>query len=158
MTHHTDQTPTSRLAALGVALPQPAKPVAAYIPAVRTGNLLYISGQVPFRDGALVAQGTVPGVVSPETAKACARQCAINALAAAAAELGSIDRIRRVVRLGVWVASEPGFTAQPGVANGASELMVEVFGESGRHARAAVGSIALPLGAPVEVECLFEVE
>lgn len=158
MTNSRTQTHSQRLAAAGIQLPQPAKPVAAYVPAVRTGNLLYISGQVPFKDGALVAQGAVPGAVSAEQAKACARQCAINALAAANAELGSIDRIRRVVRLGVWVACDASFTGQPGVANGASELMVEVFGEAGRHARAAVGSIALPLGAPVEVECLFEVD
>lgn len=152
------QTHSERLRSLGITLATPAKPVAAYVPTVRTGSLLYVSGQVPFRDGALLATGTVPGAVSLERAQECARQCAINALSAAAAELGTIDRIRRVVRLGVWVASEPGFTAQPSVANGASELMLAVFGEQGRHARAAVGSIALPLGAPVEVEALFEVE
>lgn len=158
MTAPRNQTPSEQLAALGIILPQPAKPVAAYVPAVRTANLLYISGQIPMKDGALMAKGTVPGAVSEEAARACARQCAINGLAAAAAALGSIDRIRRVVRLGVWVGSEAGFTGQPGVANGASELMVDVFGEAGRHARAAVGSVALPLGAPVEVEFLFEVE
>ncbi len=153
-----DQTPSGKLEALGIHLPEPAKPVAAYIPTVRAGNLLYVSGQIPLRDGTLVASGSVPTQVTPELAKQCARQCAINGLAAANAALGSIDRIKRVVRLGVWVTSERGFHGQPGVANGASELMVEVFGEAGRHVRAAVGSIDLPLGAPVEVEFLFEVE
>ena len=152
------QTPSAKLEAIGIQLPEPAKPVAAYVPTVRTGNLLFVSGQIPFRDGALAAAGSVPTQVTPETAKQCARQCAINGLAAAKAALGSIDRIKRVVRLGVWVASERGFHGQPGVANGASELMVEVFGDAGRHVRAAVGSIDLPLGAPVEVGFRVEVE
>ena len=146
-----------RLASLGISLPPAPKPVAAYIPCVRTGELLFVSGQIPLEGGTLIATGTVPGQVSVEEAARCARRCAINALAVAKAELGSLDRVRRVVRLGVFVASDPGFADQPKVANGASELMQQVFGESGRHARAAVGSVALPLGAPVEVEIIFEV-
>jgi len=132
--------------------------VAAYIPTRRTGNLLVVSGQVPLRAGKLIAEGPVPSRVSPDTARECARQCVMNGLAAAKAALGSLAAVRQVVRLGVFVCSDPGFTAQPQVANGASELLVEIFGESGRHARAAVGSVALPLGAPVEVEMLLEVE
>jgi len=153
----------SRLASLGIELPAPAKPVAAYIPARRVGSLLFISGQLPFVPGpdggkpVLMHRGTVPGAVSVEEAVACARRCVINGLAAARAEVGSLDAIAGVVRVGVWVASEPSFTEQPRVANGASELLVELFGEAGRHARAAVGSVSLPLGTPVEVELLFEV-
>jgi enamine deaminase RidA (YjgF/YER057c/UK114 family) len=157
--------PSQRLAALNLTLPTPPKPVAAYIPFVRvpmgaggTGGLLFVSGQIPIKDGKLLAVGIVPGEVSPDEARACARQCALNALAVAADAAGSIDRVRRVVRLGVFVASAPGFRAQPAVANAASELMVELFGEAGRHARAAVGCSDLPLGAPVEVEATFEVE
>ncbi len=149
-------TPEARLAALGLQLPSPPNPVAAYVPAKRLGNLLYVSGQIPFRDGTLLAKGRVPDQVSVETARHCARQCALNGLAIARAAAGSLDRIAQVVRVGCFVASEPGFEGQPGVANGASELLVEVFGEAGRHARAAVGSAALPLGVPVEVEFLFE--
>lgn len=150
-------TPTEQLAQLGIVLPAPPKPVAAYIPFVRTGDLVFISGQIPLKDGALVAQGIVGKDVPPEVAKACARQCAINALAVVASAVGSLDNVKRVVRLGVFVASPPGFHGQPGIANGASELMVEVFGDAGRHARAAVGSSDLPLGAPVEVDAIFEV-
>ncbi|MGE3107628.1 MAG: RidA family protein [Phycisphaerales bacterium] len=150
----------ARLHELGITLPVPAAPVAAYIPSRRAGNLLYISGQVPLRDGTLIAQGPVPRVVPLDLAQQCARQCVINALAAAKAALGgggALDHIGGVIRVGVFVQCEPGYTEQPKVANGASELLVAVFGESGKHARAAVGSVALPLGAPVEVEVLFEV-
>lgn len=150
--------PESKLAAMGISLPSPSKPVAAYIPCRRTGNLIYVSGQIPMKDGVLMAKGAVPRDVSLEQAKAAAAQCAINGLAALKAEIGSLSRVRQVVRLGVFVCSEPGFTDQPKVANGASDLLVEVFGERGKHARAAVGSIALPLGAAVEVEFVFEVE
>lgn len=150
--------PETRLAALGLSLPPAPSPVAAYIPARQAGSLLYVSGQIPLRDGKLIAQGTIPGTVDPELARVCARQCVLNGLAVAKAALGSLSRIRQVVRVGCFVASDPGFTAQPQIANGASELLVEIFGEAGRHARAAVGSIALPLGAPVEVEFIFEVE
>jgi len=149
--------PESRLAALGLTLPTPPSPVAAYIPWRRAGNLLFISGQIPMRDGALIAKGSVPGQVSPEVARECARQCVLNALAVIRAAAGSLAAVKQVVRVGVFVCSEPGFYEQPKVANGASELLVEVFGDSGKHARAAVGSVALPLGAPVEVEVVVEV-
>jgi enamine deaminase RidA (YjgF/YER057c/UK114 family) len=144
------------LAALGLALPAASKPVAAYVPARRCGSLLYVSGQLPMLAGQMLASGPVPSAVSAEAAKAAARQCALNAMAAAAAEVGSIDAIKGVVRVGAWVASDAGFTGQPGIVNGASELLVEVFGEAGKHARAAVGTNVLPLGATVEVEVLFE--
>jgi len=151
------ETPEKRLAALGWVLPAAPKPVAAYVPWVRSGNLLFVAGQIAFRDGALMAVGGVPGGVSAAVAKACAAQCALNALAVARAAVGTLDAVRRVVRVGVFVCSEAGFYDQPGVANGASDVFVAVFGEMGRHARAAVGSIALPLGSPVEVEVVFEV-
>lgn len=150
--------PESRLAGLGLTLPAAAKPVAAYIPTRRSGNLLYVSGQIPVSEGKLLATGSVPGTVSVEEARRCAVQCTLNALAAAKAAVGSLARVRQVVRVGVFVCSEPGFGEQPKVANAASELLVQVFGEAGQHARAAVGSVALPLGAPVEIEFLFEVE
>lgn len=149
--------PEKRLASMGLSLPAPAAPVAAYIPARRAGNLLYVSGQIPMRDGKLIAQGRVPTEVSIEEAQSCARQCTLNALAAAKASLGSLDAIAQVVRVGCFVCCEAGFHAQPTVANAASQLLEQVFGEAGRHARAAVGSIDLPLGAPVEIEFLFEV-
>jgi len=146
------------LVALGLTLPAPAAPVAAYIPTRRSGNLLYVSGQIPIRDGVLLATGTVPSQVDLQSARLCALQCTLNALAAARAALGSLDRIRQVVRIGCFVASDPGFGDQPKVANAASELLQQVFGEAGRHARASVGSSALPLNVPVEIEFLFEVE
>src|SRR5262249_44991714 len=140
-------------------LPDPPKPVAAYVPAVRRGNLIFVSGQIPFRDGRLMATGPVPSQVDLEYARSAARQCAINGLAVLAGALrGDLARIRRIVRLGVCGCSERCLTDQPKVANGASELLQEIFGERGRHARAAVGSISLPLGATVEVEMVAEVE
>lgn len=151
-------SPTQRLQELGLTLPEPPKPVAAYIPFVRTGNLVFVSGQLPFEGGKLPATGTVPGDVDLETARRCARLCVLNGLSVVASAVGSLDRVKRVVRVGCFVASEPGFGDQPKVANGASELLQEVFGENGRHARAAVGSVALPLNTPVEVEFLFEVD
>lgn len=151
-------TPSARLEALGLTLPPAPKPVAAYIPATRSGNLLFVSGQLPFRDGSLMASGRVPDAVSLDDAYQCARQCVLNGLAVAQGELGSIDDIARVVRVGGFVQCEPGYGDQPKVINGASELLGEIFGEAGRHARAAVGSIGLPLNAPVEVEFLFEVK
>lgn len=157
-TEQSGRDPETRLAELGLTLPPPPKPVAAYIPTRRSGNLVFVSGQIPMRDGKLIAQGTVGAEVTMEVARECARQCVLNGLAAVKAEVGSLARIRQVVRVGCFVACERGFHAQPQVANGASELLMEVFGEPGRHARAAVGSIDLPLGAPVEVEFLFEVE
>ncbi len=150
-------SPSANLQRLGIALPTPAKPVAAYVPTRRASNLLFISGQIPFLDGKLVATGIVGRDVSLEVAVQCARQCVLNALAAASAELGSIDRIKGVIRVGVFVASDAEFGDHPKVANGASELLVEIFGEAGRHARAAVGSSSLPLRVPVEVECVFEI-
>ena len=142
-----------RLLDAGVALPPAPKPVAAYVPSVRAGDLVFVSGQIPLRDGALTATGPVPSEVTVEAATAAARQCVINALAVLADALdGDLDQVRRIVRLGVFVASDTGFKGQPTVANGASELLLEVFGEAGRHARAAVGSVGLPLGATVEVE------
>jgi enamine deaminase RidA (YjgF/YER057c/UK114 family) len=151
-------TVADRLAELGIRLPTPPRPVAAYVPAVRTGALLFVSGQIPLIDGKVAWTGPVSSKVSLEEARKAARQCAINALAVLSGELGGdLDRVRRIVRVGVFVCSDPGFADQPKVANGASELLVEVFGEAGRHARAAVGSIDLPLGAPVEVELVVEV-
>lgn len=153
---HSAPTREDRLRELGLELPAMNAPVANYVPGVITGRLLFVSGQLPVRDGALLGHGTVPGVVSVEVATACARQCALNALAVVHAMVGSLDRVRRVVRVGVWVASDPGFEGQPAVANGASDLLVAVFGEAGRHARAAVGSVALPRGAAVELDLVVE--
>lgn len=147
----------TRLKELGLVLPEAPKPVAAYVPAVRSGNLLFVSGQIAFRDGKLAWSGRVGRDVGVEAAQQAARQCAINALAVVRAELGSLDKVARVVRVGVFVASADGFTEQPKVANGASELLQQVFLDAGRHARAAVGVNELPLGSPVEVELLVEV-
>jgi enamine deaminase RidA (YjgF/YER057c/UK114 family) len=154
---NTRTDPEETLAKLGLSLSAAPKPVAAYIPWRRTGNLLYISGQIPMAAGQLVARGSVPGQVSIEQAQQCARQCVLNGLAVVKDAIGSLSGVRQAVRVGCFVASEPGFFDQPKVANGASELLVQIFGDAGKHARAAVGSIALPLGAPVEVEFLFEV-
>jgi len=184
-----------RLHQLGLELPPAPKPVGAYVPAVRSGNLVFVSGQLPMRDGELLVKGRVGGPsttlpveslwvergaalslspldhargdpecvegskgdeVSVEEARTCARQAALNALAAVAGELGSLRKVRRVVRLTGYVASAPGFTDQALVLNAASELLVEVFGEAGRHSRAAVGAAELPLGAPVELELVVE--
>jgi enamine deaminase RidA (YjgF/YER057c/UK114 family) len=155
---HGVQAPAQALAALGLVLPPAPKPVASYIPCVRSGNLIFVSGQLPMRDGALIATGSCPSPVSIEVAQECARQCVLNGLAVVADALGgSLDRVERIIRLGVFVNSVDGFTEQPKVANGASELLQQVFGERGRHARAAVGTNALPLGACVEVEMTVEV-
>jgi len=148
--------PRTRLAELGLALPPVAAPVAAYVPAVRTGDLVWTSGQLPFVDGALPTTGRVGAEVSPETAAELARTCALNALAAVN-ELVGLDAVRRVVKVVGFVASAPGFSGQPAVVNGASELLGAVFGPAGQHARSAVGVAALPLGAPVEVELVVEV-
>lgn len=151
-------TVADRLTALGITLPPAPKPVASYVPSVRSGGLVFVSGQLPFKDGQLLASGRVPSQVSLDAAREAARQCILNGLAVLAAELGGdLDRVRRIVRLGVFVCSDAGFADQPKVANGASDLLAEIFGERGRHARAAVGSIALPLGAAVEVELCAEV-
>jgi enamine deaminase RidA (YjgF/YER057c/UK114 family) len=148
---------TARLAELGIVIPEVVPPVAAYVPAVVTGRYVYTSGQLPMRDGAMIAEGLVGSDVDPEVAKDCARQSAINALAAAQSVIGSLDRVTRVVKVVGFVASAPGFTGQPAVINGASELLLEVFGEAGRHARSAVGVAGLPINAPVEVEMVLEV-
>jgi enamine deaminase RidA (YjgF/YER057c/UK114 family) len=147
---------TEKLAELGIQLPAVAAPLAAYVPAVQSGSHVYVSGQLPFIEGALAATGKVGAEISPEEGKAHARTCALNALAAVHSLVG-IDAVVRVVRVGGFVAAAEGFTAVPAVVNGASELFGEVFGDAGRHARAAVGVAELPLGAPVEVEVIFEV-
>ena len=149
--------PAERLAALGLTLPPVTAPVAAYVPAVRTGAFVYVSGQLPVTDGKLPATGKVGGEVSAGDAAGMARTCALNALAAAAAAAGGLDAIRRIVKITGFVASAPGFAGQPQVINGASELLIEVFGEDGKHARSAVGVAELPLNAPVEVELIAEI-
>ncbi len=146
-----------RLAAMGLTLPPVTAPLAAYVPAVRTNGYVYVSGQVPVAGGKLLAAGKVGGAVSPAEAAGLARTCALNALAAAAAAAGGLDQIRRIVKVTGFVASAPGFNGQPQVVNGASELLIDVFGEDGRHARSAVGVAELPLDAPVEVELIAEV-
>jgi len=149
--------PSQRLAELKITLPPVTAPVGSYIPGVRTGNLVMISGQLPMVEGKLLATGKGGAEVSLEDAAKAARQCGLNALAIAAQTAGGIDRIARIVRLGVFVNSAAGFTAQPKVANGASDLMVEIFGDAGKHVRAAVGCNELPLNAAVEVEVMVEV-
>jgi enamine deaminase RidA (YjgF/YER057c/UK114 family) len=150
-------TPEERVADLGLSIPEVATPVAAYIPAVRSGNHVFTSGQLPMRDGQLMLTGKVGGEVTQEEAVECARQCGLNALAAVRAEVGELSAVKRIVKVVAFVASTPDFTGQPLVANGVSELLGEVFGEAGRHARSAVGVSALPLDAPVEVELVVEV-
>jgi len=146
-----------RLAALGLTLPPVAAPQAAYVPAVRTGNYVYVSGQLPMVDGKLQATGKVGDSVSAADAAGLARICALNAIAAAASMAGGVDAITRIVKVTGFVASVPSFTGQPQVINGASELLIEIFGEAGRHARSAVGLAVLPLDSPVEVELIAEV-
>lgn len=146
-----------RLAAQGLSVPEVAKPVASYVPSVRSGSYVYTSGQLPMRSGELMTTGKVGADVSPEDAAACARQCALNAIAAVKSEVGDLDAVRRVVKVVCFVASAPDFTGQPQVANGASDLLGLAFGEAGVHARSAVGVAVLPLDAPVEVEIVVEV-
>jgi len=150
-------TPEERLADLGLSVPDVAKPVAAYVPALRSANHVFTSGQLPMRDGQLMLTGKVGGEVTQEEAVDCARQCALNALAAVRAEVGELSAVKRIVKVVAFVASTPDFTGQPLVANGVSELLGEVFGEAGRHARSAVGVNVLPLDSPVEVELVVEV-
>lgn len=149
-------SPSARLAELGLTLPTVTPPVAAYLPAVRSGSYVYVSGQLPMADGALLATGKVGAEVSPERARELAARCALNALAAVEHLVG-LAVVVRIVKVTGFVASAPGFTGQPGVINGASELFGQVFGEAGQHARSAVGVAELPLGAPVEVEVIVEV-
>ena len=151
MTH-----PEERLAEVGLAVPEVAKPVAAYVPAVRSGNFVFTSGQLPMRSGELMQTGKVGGDVSTDEAVECAQQCALNAIAAVKAELGDLGKVKRIVKVVAFVASTPDFTGQPQVANGASELFGSVFADAGVHARSAVGVPVLPLDAPVEVELVVE--
>lgn len=143
-----------RLDELGLTLPSVVPPVASYVPAVSANGFVYTSGQLPMVDGAMPHIGKVGAEVSPEDAQADARQCALNALAAIEAEIGSLDRVTRIVKVVGFVASAEGFRGQPGVVNGASDVLGEIFGDEGRHARSAVGVAELPLGAPVEVELI----
>jgi enamine deaminase RidA (YjgF/YER057c/UK114 family) len=149
-------SPSARLSELGIALPAVATPAGSYVPARRSGSLVFTAGQVPFVDGSLAAKGKVGAEISAEEAKRLAGVCALNALAAIDALIG-IDAVLGVVKVVVFVASAPGFGGQPGVANGASDLLFEIFGEAGRHARSAVGVAELPMDAPVEVELIVEV-
>lgn len=147
-----------RLAGLGVVLPQAAAPAANYVPFVRSGDLLFTSGQLPMKDGKLAATGLLGRDLDTAAGREAARLCAVNVLAQAKAALGDLELVRRLVKITVFVASAPGFTEQHLVANGASDLFVAALGEAGRHARSAVGTASLPLDAPVEVEAIFEVE
>jgi len=147
---------SARLGQLGVALPEVVAPLASYMPAVRTGNLVYTAGQLPIEGGKLVRAGKVGAEVSPEEGKAMARICVLNALAAVDSLVG-IDAVTQVVKVVGFVASAPGFNGQPNIVNGASDLLAEVFGDKGAHARSAVGVSELPLNAPVEVELIVEV-
>ncbi|HZY29472.1 MAG TPA: RidA family protein [Jiangellaceae bacterium] len=150
-------TPEERLAALGLVVPDVVPPAAAYVPAVRTGSYVYTAGQLPVRDGELMRTGKVGSEVGVDEANECARQCALNALAAVRSQVGDLSAVTRVVKVVGFVASAPSFTGQPQVVNGASELLGQVFGDSGQHARSAVGVAVLPLDAPVEVEMIVEV-
>jgi enamine deaminase RidA (YjgF/YER057c/UK114 family) len=147
---------SSKLTSLGITLPPLAGPFGAYVPAKRAGNLIFVSGQLPMKDGKLIASGAIPSKCSIDNAKLAARQCVINALAAASTLPGGIDQLIGVVRVGAFVSSDASFTQQPQVANGASELLLELFGDAGKHIRAAVGVNVLPLDASVEIEFVFE--
>jgi len=150
-------TAEQRLLDLGLELPDAPAPVGAYVPAVLAGGLVFTAGQLPMLDGKLTAVGKVPADVPLDQAQAAARQATLNALAAVRGQVGSLDRLTRVVRLNVFVNSSPGFTDQAKIANGASELLVEVFGQAGRHTRCAIGAAELPLNAPVELDLIAEV-
>lgn len=150
-------TPEERLAELGESVPELVAAVAAYVPTVRSGSYVYVSGQLPWRDGSLLHTGKVGADVTVEEAAQCARQCALNAIGALRAELGELSAVTRIVKVVGFVASVPGFTEQPKVINGASELLGAAFGDAGKHARSAVGVAALPLDTPVEVELIAEV-
>ncbi len=151
-------TPTARLRELGLELPPVPAPAGSYVPATRAGRLIFTAGQLPFRDGELHRTGKVGDTVTPEEANESARLCALNALSAAAEKAGGLDNLRDVVKVTGFVASAPGFNGQPGVLNGASELLGEIFGEAGLHARSAVGVAELPLDAPVEVELIVSLD
>jgi len=147
----------SRLKELGLTLPQAQAPVANYVTAVQSGNQLFISGQLPLKDGVLVATGKVGSDIDPQKAQEAAKYCAINILAQAKAALGDLAKIRRIIKLTAFVAADPTFSAIPAVVNGASDLMVNVLGEAGKHARSAVGVAVLPLDATVEIEAIIEI-
>jgi len=149
--------PEEKLKELGLSVPEVATPVAVYVPAVRSGQHVFTSGQLPMRSGELMTTGKVGAEVTLEEAVECARQCALNAIAAVKAEIGDLAQVKRIVKVVCFVASTPDFTAQPKVANGVSELLGEVFGDAGVHARSAVGVSVLPLDAPVEVELIVEI-
>lgn len=146
---------TEKLASLNITLPPAPKAAGAYIPAKKVGDLIFVSGQIPMKDGKLIAVGQVPSRCAPDDAKAAAKQCVLNALAAVSALPGGIDQITGVARVGAFISSDKDFTQQPSIANGASEFLIELFGDSGRHARAAIGTNTLPLDAAVEVEFIF---
>lgn len=154
----TDQSPEARLAALGITLPAAAAPAANYVPTVAIGGLLHVSGQIPFGPDGKPMEGRLGETMDTDAGVAMARLCAINLIAQAKAALGSLDRVERVVKLGVFVNSTPDFTRQPEVGNGASDLMVAVFGEAGRHARSAVGVAVLPRGVGVEIDAIFAIK
>tara|TARA_R110002073_G_scaffold239285_1_gene400604 strand:- start:110853 stop:111320 length:468 start_codon:yes stop_codon:yes gene_type:complete len=154
----TNSNPNDLLTSLGISLPKAPQPVASYVPARRSGNLVYISGQIPMSDGELLSSGLVPSQVSIEDAIACARQCTLNGLACLQAEIGNLERVTQIVKVGIFVACDLGFGDQPKIGNGCSNLLVEIFGDRGQHARAAVGVAGLPLNAPVEIEFIFEVQ
>lgn len=147
-----------RLAELGLTVPEVAAPVAAYVPVVQDGNLVYTSGQLPMVDGKLAGTGKVGAEVSAEDAAKLAQACALNAIAAVKSQIGDLDKVTRVVKVVGFVASDPSFTGQPAVINGASELLAKAFGEAGAHTRSAVGVAALPMDAPVEVEIIVSVQ
>ncbi len=147
----------AKLKEMGIEIPEAPKPLAAYIPAIKTGNLVMTAGQLPMVNGKLTFEGKVGSDVSVEDAKEAAKQCAVNCLSVIKAEIGSLDKIKRIVKIAAFVNSADGFTAQPQVANGASEFVVEVFGDAGKHVRSAVGVNELPINAPVEIEMIVEV-
>lgn len=147
----------ARIRELALTIPEPAKPLASYVPVQVVQNLAFVSGQLPLRDGKLIAAGRVGETVSMEEALDCARQCALNILGALRAAIGDLNNVERLVKLSVFVAAPGSFADHPKVANGASDLFVEIFGDAGKHARAAVGVASLPLSAPVEIEAIFEI-
>ncbi len=151
-------TPEEKLKALGIELPEPPKPLGSYAAFARTGSLVYLSGMLPLVEGRLAGAGRVGESVSPDQAVECARLAALNALAVLKSAVGSLDKVKRCVKITGFIASADDFTGQPKVMNGASDLIFEVFGEAGRHARAAVGVNVLPMNSPVEIEFIFEVE
>ncbi|MEW5745632.1 MAG: RidA family protein [Nitrospirota bacterium] len=150
-------TPEERLKSLGITLPEAPQPLGAYVPCVQTGTLLYVSGILPLREGALARRGKVGDTVSPEDAREDARQIVINALAVVTSFLGSLERVKRCVRLNGYVASAPDFAEQPKVLNAASDLLFEILGDAGRHTRTAIGVAVLPLDAPLEIDFIFEI-